>query len=204
MNTRTLALPLLIITSLTLSACGSSDEATQAKIDEAATEERMIVTVTNISSEPLSPGVFITHDKANPFEIEGTLTDAAWEPFAETGQTDQLERAMQSDSNVSTVFAMPVGLAPGESYSFQEVSDAKYLSGAMMPVRSNDGLSLVLEADFTSGVADQSMTYDNGTEENGALDSEDDDAATAPQEKVEAHEQFTEALFKIEIKARDY
>ncbi len=123
-----------------LSACATAPSSeiesndTQEVAQEAKEEDKkaqMIVTLTNVGSEVLSPGVFITHDKKNVFKVKGDQIEAALNELRVNKETGALSTYAGGLKTKDTLFKMPIELAPGDDYSFQVATsnEPKYLSG---------------------------------------------------------------------------
>ncbi|MEW6722584.1 MAG: spondin domain-containing protein [Candidatus Micrarchaeota archaeon] len=140
------------------------------------------VTVENIhDSYSLSSGIFIVHKQLTSFNyVAGRIPDSL-EPLVEYGDVREFASFAGGEPGVVGLYPVPA-LHPGEKASFiievpKDRPRETQLSGIMMVLESNDGISLAdaITLFTTNDVPLSSKTYarnyDAGTEENSPLGS---------------------------------
>lgn len=177
------------------------------------------VTINNLSdSQPLSPGVFIVHDKNMTLNFNGKLSPKEFESLSEYGSNTALVTSLTGLPGIARVYAIDAPILPGESTTI-EVKIPKegefLLSGVQMAVGSNDGFALIgairLDGKEITVVGEN---FDNGTEENTELGSGfeggqpdpskgaeniENGTPTDPQAPVSAHPQLTAPIMEVVI-----
>lgn len=122
---------LAIFAILTLSAC-ANPAALFSNSPEAGEllEVPVIVHLKNISKEiPLSPGVYVVHSKKNLFDYGQNNRPEELKNFIDKGDIAELKAYLETFDESVYVFAMPIGLAPNETYAFQVIKAGQYITG---------------------------------------------------------------------------
>jgi hypothetical protein len=184
-------LSLLAVATLTLAACGRTDDVTApASLEAASTAAESNgsstrtyrVTVTNLTTgQPLSPGVFVTHSRQAALFTARTRASDGIREIAENGDPSVAAAALVGVRGVHSIMtsAAPVGIVGGTLFpssltlEIEAGGDAHLLSLGLMLICTNDGFAGIdgvrLPGGFGTEAVYYAEGYDAGTERNDEL-----------------------------------
>jgi len=173
MHTKRLSILLVIVFSVALAACQSDDGVAPGEVVRVYD-----VTVENLtSSQPMSPGVIVTHAPAAVVWRVGQRASEGIRLIAENGDPSVATTELTGAAGIHDLVTSDAPLHrigfPGPraaTYRLSTLTATARLSFAMMLICTNDGIvgldSVALPSGFTE-VTYMATAYDAGTEDNG-------------------------------------
>ncbi len=162
------------IIALVTTATAPSVQAQQNNAKMNKKQRTYQITISNVSqSQPLAPGIYVVHDDKATLNFTGQLSPAEFEPLAEIGNPMAAAEFVRSLPGTMHIHVQNAPIMPGQTDTFEVMAvKGSLLSGLQMPAATNDGLALIDSVELSNkALTIDAKNYDNGTEENSALNS---------------------------------